>query len=573
MGGKPFILRSSELRRRVRPGAVHGYDLEVRIGIDRYVNHSQRLDIKSRLAGEGIEISTGQISALAKRFLVHLERLHWKRAGELREAIRSEGGYTAHIDATCEDGRGTLFVIYDSWREWVLGAWKLSTERSELMMPCLRQTVHAFGTPCAIMRDLGRAVIKAAADLKTELKVDFPILACHRHFLSDVGRDLLEQSNDQLRLAFRKVELTAELRKLCRELGLRLGTRLPGLRADIAAWSESGPNHVLPAGPAGLAVIRAMAQFVVDYEHDSMYGSFPYDRPYLDLYRRCLTVGRSVDAFFRTVPQEVDVRRFLKKLARILDPTFSQDVFATASERLSRRAALFDELRDALRLVPRSKKTSSSDVSGVVKAIINKDPIDVNAAAIALQDIKRNVESLAETLRKRRPERGPAQDQRQAIDLVLDHLKRHGESLWGHKITLPNGTVRIAPRTNNDEEGFFRRMKQAERKRSGRKNLAQDFESLPATAALACNLGNPRYVNILCGSLENLAHSFAELDVETEGDANASKSPATQDMDDGVTSASLPRIDRSTIRETAFRKRLEAAARSRAPRCQAGSAR
>ncbi len=566
-----MTLRSTELRRRVRSGAVYGYDLEVRIGLERFVRHRQRLEIQSRLAAEGIEVSTGQISTLAMRFVAHLERLHWQRAPVLRQAIESDGGYIAHMDATTEDGRGTLFVIYDSWTEWVLGAWKLSTERAELMQPCLREAVRAFGTPSAIMRDLGRAVIKAAGELRTELEAHFPILGCHRHFLSDVGRDLLEESHDQLREAFRKAEVISELRKLSRELGLRLSPGLAGLRADIAAWSESGPAHALPAGPSGVAIIRAMAQFVVDYEHDSTYGSFPYDRPYLDLYRRCLTVRRSVDAFFRAAPEDVSVRRFLSKLAQILDPVFSAAIFATTTETLARRAALFDELRDALRLVPRAKKTCSGDVTGVVTAILNKTPIDVDQAAAELQDIQRNVESLEAALRERRPERGPAQDERQAIDLILDHLDRHGESLWGHKIALPNGTVRMAPRTNNDEEGFFRRLKQAARKRSGRKNLAHDFESLPAAAALACNLTNERYVHILCGSLDNLPYAFAELDAETENAAGPHPL-ATRGPEDGVTSASLPRIDRSTIRVPGFRKRLEAAARSRAPRYQLGSA-
>jgi ABC-type Fe3+ transport system permease subunit len=70
-----------------------------------------------------------------------------------------------HLDATGEDGRGTLLVVYAGWRRWVLGAWKIPTERADAILPRLRAVVGCFGDPCAVMRDLGRAVTEAARDL------------------------------------------------------------------------------------------------------------------------------------------------------------------------------------------------------------------------------------------------------------------------------------------------------------------------------------------------------------------------------------------------------------------------
>jgi len=60
-------------------------------------------------------------------------------------------------------------------------------------------------------------------------------------------------------------------------------------------------------------------------------------------------------------------------------------------------------------------------------------------------------------------------------------------------------------------------MKHSERRRSGRKNLTQDLEHLPAAAALAYNLNDADYVSIVCGSLDKLPHAFAELDHEEQG--------------------------------------------------------
>ncbi|MDN5849635.1 MAG: hypothetical protein L0H63_08325 [Nitrococcus sp.] len=80
----------------------------------------------------------------------------------------------------------------------------------------------------------------------------------------------------------------------------------------------------------------------------------------------------------------------------------------------------------------------------------------------------------------------PAHDMREAIDLILRHLDTHGPYLWGHAIELapPAAGVRLVARTNALVETFFGKLKHGERRRSGRKNLGQDLDHLPAEAAL-----------------------------------------------------------------------------------------
>ena len=138
-------------------------------------------------------------------------------------------------------------------------------------------------------------------------------------------------------------------------------------------------------------------------------------------------------------------------------------------------------------------------------------------AAIELRDIRKEVEELVTSLKKCRSKRAFAQDTHNAINVILQQLKDHGDYLWGHVINLlseAKGETRCLERTNNILEGFFREMKHNERRRSGRKILTQDFESLPPAAALAYNLRFPDYLKILCGSLNCLAKAFTKLDIE-----------------------------------------------------------
>ena len=552
--------RAQALRASLLPGRSVGYDVMVFVGMQRHLHHRQREEIQCLLLREqGIALSTGTISDLVRLFGEYLRALHGERADQLRAALQGDGGWPMHIDATGENGRGTLLVAYAGWRRWVLGAWKIPTERADAILPRLQEVVGLFGPPCAIVRDLGRAMIPASADLVAELGLPIPILACHAHFLADVGKDLLEPGHDALRKLFRRHTVRPDLRSLAREIGRKLGGEIPRVREAVTAWmAQQDPQHALPEGHRNaLGVVRALAQWVLDYPADSTGADFPFDRPYLDLHNRCVRVRRAIDAFLRTPPADKEVHRALGRLARILDPVSAEPPFAQAARTLRSRAELFDELRRALRLHP-----ADSGVPPKAPASSQRELLDIQAA----------VQQLTTSLRERRPQRGPAQDTREAIDQILAHLDRHGGFLWGHAISLPalaGGGLRLVARTNNLLEGFYRAMKQGERRRSGRRTLADDLEHLPPEAALARNLLSQDYVEILCGSIEQLAHAFAALDADRPRQAPVADTPSNQDSATDApetASASLPKPDRRLVRSDAMGSRILAAVRSRPPR-------
>jgi hypothetical protein len=113
-------------------------------------------------------------------------------------------------------------------------------------------------------------------------------------------------------------------------------------------------------------------------------------------------------------------------------------------------------------------------------------------------------------------------------------------------------------RTSRGSTAVFR-IKHGERRRSGRKILTQDFEALPATAVLAANLCHPDYVDLICGSLDHLAHAFAQLDV-----GDRSRSIASSKVPDitKIETASLSTADKKIIRQPLFETRILAAAQA-----------
>lgn len=551
--GKLATRRANSVSQCIMPNSITGYDLMVSVGRKRYLDRQQREDIRSELRENyAIEISCGEVTRLEKCFLDYLTRLHYSRADLLKAALYNEGGWPMHVDATGEHGQGTLFVVMAGWKKWVLGSWKIATEHSELILPCLRDIVRRFGPPCAAMRDMGRAVTLAIDAIVLEMDINIPVLACHEHFLADIGKDLLEPPHSELRALFSRTKVRPKLRSLVRDLGRKIGEQIDEARKAVQQWqSMAEANHRLPAGRNGLAVVRAMAQWTLDYKADATGLDFPFDRPYLDLYNRCIIALRAIDAFLRIPPDDRKVVSAIKRLHRGLASVSCEVPYLQAVRRLRRRAALFDELRDKLRLASKLPESESEDDLNIMRENFDKWIVEI---------------------KNRRLERGPSEDIRNAIDIILKHVDTHGDNLWGHIIPLPEyagGGVRLVARTNELAENFFKRMKHSERRRSGRKNLTQDLEHLPAAAALAYNLNDADYVSIVCGSLDNLPHAFAQLDQEEQRkrqEGLTSTEPEDLERVLQLSTSSLSTADRRIVRTDAMNQKIKKAANSRASR-------
>ena len=356
---------SGGLEAALLPCSSVGYDVMVFIGLQRYLHHRQREEIREALSRDyGVDLSSGEISRLARLFLSYLETLHQRRHAQIREALEQDGGWPLQIDATGEDGRGTLLVLYAGWRKWVLGAFKIPTEHAEAIRPCIENVVAWAGSPVAIVRDLGRAMILACESFRSNVGGQFPILSCHYHFLADVGKDLLGTGYAELRALFRHFRIRPDLRKLVRDLGRKVADEIPRVRREILSWQEETENgHRLPEGLQGQGVVRALAQWTLDYSIQSSGEDFPFALPYLDLYHRCTVARRAIDAFLRKPPADSDVLRALNRLARILDPVRSEVPFKAVTKSLRQRQRLFGELRNALRLVPKRPRRGSPPAS------------------------------------------------------------------------------------------------------------------------------------------------------------------------------------------------------------------
>ncbi len=466
----------------------YGYDLIVAVGLARYHRHLQRQEIRAELClAHGIALSTGSISEVCNRFLQYLEALHRRRTPALRQAM--DTGYPLHIDATSESGKGGLFLCLDGWRGWVLHAVKVTSENEQELLPAVEQTVSAFGEPVATVRDLGAAGAKAVEGLRQQ---GTPDLICHYHFLGAIGKKLFDAEYTVLRQLLRQSKVRRGLREL-----------LQALRKQCTGevyQGKFGQGRLRQALPA-------LILWLLDDEGRKDLP-YPFALPHLTFYQRCHQLLQQAERWL-PLPRSHVERRVLKQAAAVVDELHKIDRFAWAVPRLERSWEVFAECRDILRLsdaeLPRGdrRRLSSREFPAL--------------EADRLRAIEKTTTAYHEAIRQRvAANQGalshPVCPAPEAI--VLDYLDRYSGRLFGHPVARDHAgkIVAVVERTNNVAEHFFGADKQKLRRRLGRAHLGRDLEDQPAQAALVANLRLPDYLQIVCGTLNQLPQAFAELD-------------------------------------------------------------
>jgi len=480
------VLGSAKLAMLVMPRRRYGYDVMVQVGLERYLSCRQREEICATLRDKrGIELSTGKVSELCDQFLLRLQALHIHRAPALRAAM--DGGYPLHIDATCERGRGGLFVAMDGWRDWVLWSARITSESEQELLPLVERTVELFGKPLSTVRDMGKGGAAAVAPLHSAGVVD---LLCHYHFLKAVGIRLFKACYTIIMTVLRDKAIRGNLRALLRQL-----------RPDIAAACDetSGAGRVRESLPA-------MIYWALEGDAGQR-ARFPFALPHLDFVRRCRHVASHA---FEWIPQphtELE-RRALDRLLALVDK-LDDERMREAAGILDMRWPAFCELRGVLRV-------TNADLPG---GGLDRQPELLPAMELLrLQQIEQEVTRYVRRLEEKVAQHhgtsacGPGA----AEQIILSYLHEHGAKLFGHPVRRDeDGSVlAVVQRTNNCPEHFFSQDKGRLRQRVRHAHLAQDLEQQPAQAALAANLRHAGYVRPLCGSLENLPAAFAALPAE-----------------------------------------------------------
>jgi hypothetical protein len=517
---------SQELSRLVGRGCMYGYDVVAHVGVQSFLRGRRLEEIHHHLreAQPALDIPLSTLDELRRRFLFHLGCVQKMAASRLKETLREEAGMTWLIDGTLEPGTPVFFGVQHAASAILLGCWKIPTENTEDIAPCLTQTAHDYGRPDRILHDLSSVMSRACNAALAGVPHD----VCHFHFARDVGDDLLTKPQNALSARLRSLKLQVRMREQRKtqtewlrehagqpEAALILQRLLTGA-AHEGVWNET----------LGKEVLLALHFWIMDYAADGGRQGFPFDPHFLYLHRRLLRGHDALERLFARPAVAALVPRPLWNLRQELRRYRDDDAVVAAAAHFELAFHEFDRLRNALRLTP----TGDSPMHH-----------GYELDAEDWQQVCDDLDALAAEYRQR-IESSPDGPERDVCHTILTHIDKYSPQLVS-SLGAENRT-----RTTNHIEGHWSASKRACRQTQGRRKLTRTFHALPSELMLIPNLLKEQYLTtVLDGSLDNLPAKFAEADTSPHAYAAWRRSN---------TSLNLGRLPARILRQSDFVENL-----------------
>ena len=404
--------------------------------------------------------------------------------------MNSSGGYILHLDATCEGDSPHLMTGLDGISEFILDNIKIPSEKGDKIVPFLQKIKQTYGTPLALVHDMGKGIISAIEQVFPNTRD----LICHFHFLRDLGKDLLGKENDIIRNRLRKHAIQATVRK-----------RLTGFKKII----EKEPARItqmlclLNEGHNAKTFIKSALQEVLLYtlilwafqgkKQGDGYG-FPFDRPYLIFYQRLVKIHSIIKELKQNSGKKnTQENKLYSKILKDLSCITRDSKLKEASVSMQQKCKVFDKLRSTMRIALPSGKSGLND-QGTIK---NIKSIEIG--------VKRFYEWLCNYNKK----------SKENYNMTIQQIDKYWDKLFADPIIVktPYGKMAILPqRTNNILEQFFRDLKRTHCKKTGFAAINKTLKAMLSDTPLVKNLHNSEYMKIILNGKVTLEERFAEID-------------------------------------------------------------
>ena len=481
----------------VPPQGRYAFDLLVEVGLARLRDQRQDGEIQ-RFLQERWELSlpASSIGLIVHSFLDGVSALHQARGPALRQWLEAQGGYALHVDGTCEPDTDVLFMAHAQPQGWTLEVGKMGSENASDISQLMRRCVEHFGPPLAVVRDLSKNIEKA----KQEAIPNVPDLICHYHFLENVGEKLCEEPHAKLGHALRRLKVRPALTSLRKEL-VRWNNQTTALSRSEIEQLLLHPEEIAKFDPVALrrVVAYVLLRWLDDYTADLRGEYFPFDLPNLAFYRRGIQLGQLVGELVAHPDFPGQRLSTLETMARHLSFLRDDADIVAAAERLEKAAALFQELRDVLRLSSHPRN----------RLLRGHAPSEAAASRESAEQLQQNLTAWRDRLACRH-QRERDEHKRADQATVLKYLEKYEHQLVGHVIEREGQEPFIVCRTNNPAEHRFQATKRGIRRKVGSKKLTRQIQAMRAEALLVWNLTDQKYVQLVWdGDLANLPAAIA----------------------------------------------------------------
>jgi len=480
--GSYRIVHSAQLAALVPPGCRYTYDLIAYVGVETLLHGRSLKDMAVDLAELRIPVSS--LYELQQKFLFYFGHLHRQSTPRLRDYLERRGEVTWLIDSTLEPGTPLYFGVYEAQEDLLLGCWKIASENLDDVTRCVAELREIYGPPQRVLHDLSDTMIGACEQALPGV----PHHVCQFHLLRDIGEDLYEAPQAALCKLLRqqKLQVRMKVQRAGQTLWLRENRNLWQGQLILSHLLRGRPVDAVCVDAFKREVLIAFHQWMLDYASDGQRQGFPFDPILLYFHRRVVRAAAALDRL-----QESQAARSLSpaftNLSRMLNAYLQHPEVVVTIAHFEAACTMFERLRSVLRLGAQGSSPMRESYS---------------LTAAAQREVHASLQCLREDCRHQSLQHDDPR-QRKLAAIVCTHLDRY----WSY---LPDGKSAGCERTTNGLESFWGRTKRARRRAHGRRKLTRDFQALPEELMLVSNLRNPRYVELVLGTLEALPDKLAE---------------------------------------------------------------
>jgi len=478
------IYYPEDLKLTVPINSHFSFDIIVYVGTAQLINHRNDDEIQKSLQEKNISISLREISYLGKKFIVYLALAHHECQDNIKNYMKNNGGYILHLDGTCEGNSPHLFSFIDELSSIVLGNIKIPSENTKQIKPPLEAIKKVYGDPIAIVHDMSSAIINAVEAVFPEVK-DF---ICHLHFLRDLGKDLFSVEYNCIRRYLKELKARSALRKMVRELKVYIDQD-QNLKSCLSHCMKKDFFKKNSDSLAPPVAFYLLATWVLESKKKSHGYGFPFDRSHVDFCDSLQEAYPIMKNLKKEMPEGAP-KLSLAKLSRTVNNVSLTHSLKLIKEKIS----IFDELRDAMRIVAPNNEEGLNDGGDVEIKMIETGVKKFRESEQIIQLAKTNIR----------------------FKKMVKQIDKYWDKLFADPIEIKIGTevVMMQPqRTNNMLEQFFRKIKSGSRKKSGTSSLSKTLKSMLANTPLVKNLNIPEYVEIILDGKKDFAERFAEIDI------------------------------------------------------------
>ena len=425
-----------------------GFDPRViiAVGLMRFLLDYQREEIQTIFGSRGISISTGEISDLSREFLLRFYCIHRRHLKDL-----DLKDYILHLDGTGESGGEIVFMAKEGITGITMDAQIMPSENSDFITPFLQGIKDVFGSPLAVLRDMGTAIKESVSAVFLEVLQ----LICHYHFVKDLGKAVFESYT--------------------------------GLRSSIVATKALAAISEITIPEKGDGIVYAEKLWISIAAEYVLYprtipSKFPFVLPYLQVLERCMEIERMLKPIMRWNASHLKVVKPVTDLYSTVRDITMDPMVLEKYRILARTWSWFETIRKALRV---SRDLNSREAAGVPDiGIIGSDLNN------ALSDIMKEGKFAGGDL--------------EIISGIFEkRIEDHRAELLSPVVGNGGKTINVV-RHNGIEEIGHRWSRMHIRRRTGRSQTAGEMGMYGALTAVLSNVENEYYIEKVLSKIDFL---------------------------------------------------------------------